>query len=72
MSVKSYVITSSLMFFLVAVLHLLRLFYQWDVDIGGWHVPMWVSVIGLLVAGFLSVAGFRLFHQAGKWFSLFR
>lgn len=72
MSVKNYAITSSLIFFLVAVLHVLRLFYQWDVDIGGWHAPMWVSVVGLLVAGFLSVVGFRVAQQSGKWFSLFR
>jgi len=72
MSVKTYAITTSLIFFLVAVLHSLRLFYQWDVWIGGWHAPMWASVVGLIVAGFLCFAGFRVTRQSGRWFSLFR
>jgi len=72
MSVKTYALTSSLIFFVVAVLHLLRLFYHCDVMIASWYAPMWVSVVGLLVAGFLSFAGFRVAQQTGRWFSLFR
>jgi hypothetical protein len=72
MSVESYALTSSIIFFLVAVLHSLRLVWQWPVMIDGWHVPMWVSVVGLLMAGFLSFVGFRVFQLAGGWFSLFR
>lgn len=63
---KPYIITSSVIFALVALLHLVRLFEQWDVTIGGWKAPIWVSVVGLLVAGFLSVAGFRVFQQARR------
>lgn len=70
MSVRTYAITTSLIFFLVAILQLLRLVMQWDVVIGGWHLPMWASIVAVLVAGFLSFAGFRL-SQAQR-FSLFR
>lgn len=70
MTVRNYAITSSIIFFLVAVMHLFRLILQWNVMIGGWNVPMWASLIAVLVAGFLSFAGFRLF-QAQR-VSLFR
>lgn len=70
MTVRTYTLTSSLIFLLVAVLHLFRLVLQWDAIIGGWHFPMWASVLAVLVAGFLSFAGFRLF-QAQR-VSLFR
>ncbi len=46
-------------FFIIAVLHALRLAYGWEAVIGGWHVPMWFSGFGLLVAGFLAYAAFR-------------
>jgi hypothetical protein len=71
MNTRSYAITSSVIFFLVALAHLLRLVWRWDVMIDGWHVPAWVSIVGLLVAGFLSFQGFRLFRQ-GRWFSWLR
>jgi hypothetical protein len=62
MTVRNYALTSSIIFFLVAVLHLLRLIMQWNVVIGGWQFPMWASIIAVLVAGLLSFAGFRLFQ----------
>lgn len=63
MSTRAYAATSGVIFFLVAVLHLLRLVWQWDMIIGGWHVPAWVSIVGILVPSFLSFQGFRLFRQ---------
>lgn len=60
MSVRTYGLTTSVIFLLVAVVHLLRLLGQWDVVVGGWRLSMWVSVIGVLVPGFLSYAGVRL------------
>ena len=68
MNTRAYAFTSSIIFFLVALMHLLRLIQQWNVIINGWYVPAWVSIVSLLVAGFLSLQGFRLFRQGG-WFS---
>ena len=54
-----------LVFSLVAVAHLLRLISQTDVLIGGATLPMWVSGVGLIVAGGLAVALWRE-GQAGS------
>jgi hypothetical protein len=62
MTVRVYTLVSSVIFLLVAVLHLLRLVLQWNVTVGGSSFPMWASVVAILVAGFLSFAGFRLFQ----------
>ena len=70
MTVRTYALASSIIFLLVALLQLLRLVMQWDVVIGGWHLPLWASAVAVLVAGFLSFAGFRL-SQAQRA-SLFR
>lgn len=63
MNTRTYAITSSVIFFLVALVHVFRLVLKWDVMIDGWYVPAWASVIGVLVAGFLSFEGLRLFRQ---------
>jgi hypothetical protein len=70
MTVQTYAATTSVIFLLVAVLHLLRLVLQWDAMIGSWHFPIWASVVAVVVAGFLSFAGYRLYRV--QRVSLFR
>jgi hypothetical protein len=60
MSQRSYLFVSAVIFSLVFLLHVLRLFYGWSALIGGWMVPIWVSWIGVVVSGFLAFEGFRL------------
>jgi hypothetical protein len=59
MSQKAFSLVAGLLFLLVAVAHLLRLLLRWSVILNGWTVPMWVSAIALVVAGFLAFEGFR-------------
>ena len=70
MTVRTYAAISSVIFLLVAILQLLRVVLKWDAMIGGWHVPTWASIVAVVVAGFLSFAGFRLFEA--QRVSLFR
>jgi uncharacterized membrane protein len=59
MSQKAFSLVAGLIFLLVAVAHLLRLLLRWSVILNGWTVPMWVSAIALVVAGFLAFEGLR-------------
>lgn len=54
MDQKTFTIVAGVIFAVVALLHLLRILMGWPAVIGGWTVPMWVSWIGLVVAGGLS------------------
>ena len=60
MSQKTFTIIASVIFGLVALLHVLRIFFGWPAVIGSWTVPMWLSWIGLVVAGGLSYSGIIL------------
>lgn len=71
MNTRRYAILTCVIFLLVAVGHLLRLIGHWEVMINGWQVPQWVSIASVIVAGFLSFQGYRLFRQ-GRWFSWLR
>lgn len=57
---RGYLMVSGILFGAVAAAHLLRLIYGWQVQIGAQAVPMWVSAIGLVVAGALCVWAFGL------------
>ena len=60
MNQKTFTILASVIFALVALFHVLRIFLGWPAVIGGWTVPMWLSWIGLVVAGGLSYFGIKL------------
>ena len=68
---KTYVALSSIIFLLVAILHLFRLIWQAGVMFGDWHAPMWVSIVGVIVFGALSFAGMRILWLA-RSYSLLR
>ena len=60
MDQRTFNAVASVIFVLVALLHLLRIYMGWPIVIGSWTVPMWVSWIGLVVAGILSYFGLSL------------
>ena len=60
MDQKTFTIVAGAIFAVVALLHVLRILMGWPAMIGGWTVPMWVSWIGLVVAGGLSYFGLSL------------
>jgi hypothetical protein len=47
-------------FLLVAVGHALRLVLKWEVVIGGWQVPTWISAAAFVIAAYLAYEGFRI------------
>jgi hypothetical protein len=60
---RYYLRLSGTLFGLVAVGHLLRLLYGVPAELGQWVVPLWVSVVGLLLAAALALWAFRLVRR---------
>jgi hypothetical protein len=56
----AFILVTSSIFALLALLHALRLIYGWNVTIGEWTVPVWISAVGFLIAGCLALQGFLL------------
>ena len=56
---KTFCMLAGIIFTLVALFHLVRIFMEWPVMIGDWSVPIWVSWLALIVAGGLALFGFR-------------
>lgn len=54
MDQKTVAVVSGVLFGLMALLHLLRLILGWEANIAGWNVPVWLSVVFLVVAAWLS------------------
>lgn len=50
---------ASILFAAVALGHVARLCFGWEVTINHWPLPLWVSVVGAVVPAGLSVALWR-------------
>jgi hypothetical protein len=44
---------------IVALAHVLRLIFHTEVTVGGTVIPMWISVVGCVIAAVLSVLVLR-------------
>ena len=59
-------VLAGVIFAVVALFHLVRIYMDWPVMIGDWSVPMWASWIGLVVAGGLAFFGLRLTERDAR------
>ena len=59
MSKNTFSSLAGAIFLIVAIAHVLRLAFKWEVIVGGWQVPLWLSAVAALVAAYLAYEGFR-------------
>lgn len=57
---KTFSLVAGVLFLLIALGHLLRMAFGASVVVQNVSIPMWVSVIALVVTGYLAYQGFRL------------
>ncbi len=63
---KLYLAISGIIFLLVGVLHLFRLFNQWQITVGGATVPQFLSYIGFPVSTGYFLWAVWLFRRSSK------
>jgi hypothetical protein len=56
---KPFATATVIILALVAIVHVVRLLAGWSVSVNGIDVPMWVSVIPVVVAGGLAAGLWR-------------
>jgi hypothetical protein len=60
LSKNTFPLVAGAIFLLVAVGHALRLVLKWEVVIGGWQVPTWISAAAFVIAAYFAYEGFRI------------
>ena len=63
MKQKTFVKIAGIIFGLVAFVHLVKVLFAWDANIGGWEVPLWISYIAVVIAGFLAYSAYKLLKK---------
>lgn len=60
MNQRTYLQVTGLLFSVGAVVHLLRVFLGWEANLAGWVVPTWLSLVALVVLGYLAYCAYKL------------
>jgi hypothetical protein len=56
---RTYVLAVGVVFTIVAVAHLYRLFTGVDLVVLGWDLPLWLSWFGVAIAAYLAYSSFH-------------
>jgi len=57
---KTYIKVTKVIFFIVGLLHLVRIVMGWPLIIGGWEIPVWASALGVIVPWYIAYNGYTL------------
>lgn len=60
MKKDGYIKLSGTVFTIVGIVHLLRILRGWDLIIGAWAAPMGLSLLAVLIAGYLAYSAYLL------------
>ena len=61
---RRYTLVSGVFLSLLAVVQLLRVVLRWPVQVAGFDVPIWFSILAALIVGSLAIWAFRARSQA--------
>jgi hypothetical protein len=48
-------IVAAIIFIIVAVVQAVRYFNGWDMSVNGTAIPLWISLVGIVVPGLMAV-----------------
>lgn len=60
MTQRTYMTVSGVIFGIIALLHGARLLQGWPAQIGSVELPLWLSILGFLVAVYLAWSAWKL------------
>ena len=60
MTQRTFTGVAGLLFLLGSLLHAARLLFQWNAVIAGWVVPLWLSIVAMILAGFMAYSAWTL------------
>jgi hypothetical protein len=63
LSTKTFLQLAGIIFGIIGMLHLLRIFTGWQIILVGLEIPVWLSGFGVVITWYLSYTAFTL---AGK------
>ena len=59
MGTKIFYHTAGVVFMLAGLFHAVRVTLEWDLVLGGYSIPVWMSVVAVVVSWILAYTAFK-------------
>jgi hypothetical protein len=63
MNQKTYFLTAAILFTFAALIHLTRVIKGWDLQLGPYLIPVWLSGLLVILAGFSAFSSFKYYKK---------
>ena len=63
MKMRSYLLLTTALFSIIALVHLMRFAFGWTAVVGTWTVPLSVSLLAVVVCALLAFWGMNLMRR---------
>jgi len=63
MTMRAYLLLTTVLFTIIALVHLLRFAFGWTAVVGTWTVPLFVSLIAVVICVLLAFWGMNLMRR---------
>jgi hypothetical protein len=63
MTMRAYLLLTTVLFTVIALVHLLRFAFGWTAVVGTWTVPLSVSLIAIVICVLLAFWGMNLMRR---------
>ena len=63
MTMRAYLLFTTVLFSLIALIHLMRFAFGWTAVVGTWTVPLSVSLVAVVICGLLAYFGMNLMRR---------
>ena len=63
MKMRAYLLLTTVLFTLIAVIHLMRFAFGWTAVVGTWTVPLSVSLVAVILCALLAIWGVNLLRR---------
>ena len=63
MKMRSYLLFTTVLFAIIALVHLMRFAFGWTAVVGTWTVPLSVSLLAVVICVFLAFWGLNLLRR---------
>lgn len=63
MNKKVFILIASTIFLIIGIVQSFRVVFEWEIKVGNFITPMWMTYVVVVLAYYLSFAGFILYKK---------
>ncbi len=63
MNQKNFILIASLIFLTIGIVQSFRVFFEWEIKVGNFITPMWMTYVVVVLAYYLAYSGFRFYKE---------